>query len=975
MSVSVSVLTTRYGRPAAALHFGQVIGNRQSRASIWFEPPWEFQPYQQSTGVATRVNPAPRIISRLGQLTLVVAPGTRIGPYLIGLPLGRGGMGEVYRAHDTRLNRDVAVKVLPPAFAEDPERRSRFTLEARALAALNHPHIAQIYGVEQSGDTSALVMELVEGDTLADRIARGPVPIEDTIAIARQIAAALEAAHDAGIIHRDLKPANIKLREDGTVKVLDFGLAKHVEPSATSGAGADSPTITSPAMTHAGVILGTASYMSPEQARGKPVDKRADIWAFGCVVFELLTATRAFDGATVTDVIAAVVHKDPDWHRLPRATPPWMRTLLSRCLQKDARQRLRDIGDARLEIDSPHLESATAVRPGSSRAWIWIATGIVATMAAGIGLWTLRRPERSADPFAVRFQRVTLDASYAAAPAISPDGSLVVYASDRDEPGQLDLWLQRTGSGQPRRLTSEPGDDTEPAISPDGGTIAFRSARGGGGIYAMPTLGGDARLIAAGGRQPKFSPDGSFIAYWVGSRLGGPSQANTALYVVPANGGAPVPVAESFYAATSAVWAPDGRSLLFFGVERRSQNGTTVSDWWWTPFPAAGHPVQTGVYQLLAERNLFGEFVNNTIAVAPDALPSAWTRPGLIFSARLGESINLWRVAISTTDGHVQPDSLERLTQGVGADRNAAADASGRIVFEVTNTSVVALTLPIDGNNAKVLGPAEVRATDSSSAVDGRVSLDLEGHLLAHPRHRPNESEVWIKDLRTGIDRHLVTTPPSQLNPIISPDAKRTAYTVSEGTDSAGYVIATTGGIASKVCTDCVLQGWLPDSKRITAFGRTPRGNVKLIDVDRGTSQLLLDALVGRVEVSPDEHWVSFVHERAQWITRLGPHPPMPTTEWTKLVDFTDGTDRSCGWSQDGRILYLLLNRDGYRDLYGLRLDPTRGVALGDPFVVQHFHDARRQWGSTTYGNAVVKNAFVFHQRETASTIWIMQRQ
>ena len=255
--------------------------------------------------------------------------------------LGAGGMGEVYRARDTRLNRDVAIKIMPDAFASDPSRVARFVREAQTLASLNHPHIAQIYGVEESasavaGDTPtvrALVMELVPGDTLAERIARGPIAIDEALPIARQIAEALEAAHDAGIIHRDLKPANIKLRPDGTVKVLDFGLAKISEEARLSGRGGDdllnSPTFTSPAMTQAGVILGTAAYMSPEQARGREVDKRADIWAFGCVLYEMLTGRAPFPGETVTDVIAAVVKNEPDWTALPAATPPGVRRMLA----------------------------------------------------------------------------------------------------------------------------------------------------------------------------------------------------------------------------------------------------------------------------------------------------------------------------------------------------------------------------------------------------------------------------------------------------------------------------------------------------------------------------------------------------------------------------------------------------------------------------------------------------------------------
>src|SRR5271169_767126 len=281
---------------------------------------------------------------------MTIAAGTRLGSYEVVAPIGAGGMGEVYQAHDTKLGRDVAIKVLPPAFAHDPERLSRFQREAKMLAALNHPNIATIYGLEQSGGTSYLVMELVSGETLAERVKAGPLGIEEALKIAVQIAEALEAAHEKNIIHRDLKPANVKVTPEGKVKVLDFGLAKAFEGDASSQDMSNSPTL-SRAATMQGVILGTAAYMSPEQARGKAVDKRTDIWAFGCVLYELLTGKQNFHGEDVTDILAAVVRAEPDWQALPAATPVKVRDLLRRCLQKDKSQRFRDAGDARIEIE------------------------------------------------------------------------------------------------------------------------------------------------------------------------------------------------------------------------------------------------------------------------------------------------------------------------------------------------------------------------------------------------------------------------------------------------------------------------------------------------------------------------------------------------------------------------------------------------------------------------------------------------
>src|SRR4030095_9888017 len=330
---------------------------------------------------------------------MALAPGTRLGPYEIGAQIGVGGMGEVYRARDMNLGRDVAIKVLPEALAHDAERLARFEREAKTLAALNHPNIAHIYGLQESDGTKALVMELVEGPTLAERIARGAIPVDEALPIARQMGEALEAAHEQGIIHRDLKPANVKVRPDGIVKVLDFGWAKALEPalSGTTDATA-SPTITSPAlMTRMGVILGTAAYMSPEQAKGRAVDKRSDMWAFGCVLYEMLTGKRAFAGDDVSDTLAAVLRGEPDWTALPRETPTAIRRLLRRCLVKDVKGRIGDASIARLEIDDvqsgAHIDGVVVEKTLRRRErLVWVsALVVVALMAAGAMAWMRER--------------------------------------------------------------------------------------------------------------------------------------------------------------------------------------------------------------------------------------------------------------------------------------------------------------------------------------------------------------------------------------------------------------------------------------------------------------------------------------------------------------------------------------------------------------------------------------------------------
>jgi len=451
---------------------------------------------------------------------VALTPGTRIGSYEVGAQIGVGGMGEVYRATDLNLKRQVAIKVLPDAVATDAERLARFQREAEVLAALNHPNIAGIHGLERSDRATALVMELVDGPTLADRIAQGPIPVDEALAIARQIAEALEAAHERGIIHRDLKPANIKLRPDGTVKVLDFGLAKAMEPTGAMSANQSmSPTITTPAMTEAGIILGTAAYMSPEQARGQAVDKRSDIWAFGAVLWELITGKGLFTGPTVTDVLAAVVKTEPDWSVLPSSTPAPIRTLFRRCLAKDRKRRLPDIGVARLEIDevlaapvregedASGLTKAGPARGVQARLLSWAAAAVLAVALATVW-WT-----SSGAPAGTWWTGVRLGGPEVAYhPRISPDGQLLAFLAMVD--GITQVAVMKPGTGNYQVLTKDRSKGLVNTISwsPNSDRLYFdRFAGVPNGVYSVPVLGGDERLVVEDAAGPQVLPDGSVI--------------------------------------------------------------------------------------------------------------------------------------------------------------------------------------------------------------------------------------------------------------------------------------------------------------------------------------------------------------------------------------------------------------------------------------------------------------------------------
>ena len=427
-------------------------------------------------------------------------------------------MGHVFRARDTRLNRDVAIKVLPEAFANEPDRLARFQREAKTLASLNHPNIGAIYGLEESGGVSALVMELVEGEDLSQRIARGAIPVDQALPIAKQIADALEAAHEQGIIHRDLKPANIKIRADGTVKVLDFGLAKAMEPSGGMSASVStSPTLTTPAMTQAGMILGTAAYMSPEQARGTTVDKRADIWAFGVVLWEMLTGKRLFEGATVSDTLASVLKTEPDWTALAPTTDPAIRRLLRRCLEKDRRRRLSDAADARLEIDealtTPSADAAAASSSAVSRRRVTAVAGVAllvgavgAAVTLGAFVWRAPAPQV--------WNGVMLGGpQVSVSPRPSPDGHLLAFVGN-DVDDVLQLWVAKPGSGNRIMLTHnrERGYVQSCAWSADGNRIFYdRWFDGPKGVFSVAPLGGDEQLVLEDAMFPEPLPDGSLL--------------------------------------------------------------------------------------------------------------------------------------------------------------------------------------------------------------------------------------------------------------------------------------------------------------------------------------------------------------------------------------------------------------------------------------------------------------------------------
>jgi eukaryotic-like serine/threonine-protein kinase len=770
---------------------------------------------------------------------LDLVSGKSLAQYRLAEKIGEGGMGVVWRAQDTTLGRDVAIKILPEVFAQDAERLERFAREAKLLASLSHPNVASIYGLHESGGIRFLAMELVPGEDLARRLERGALPVEEALPIARQVAEALEAAHDSGVVHRDLKPANIKISPDGRVKVLDFGLAKAFEPDATSGGPSLSPTLTQRA-TQAGVILGTAAYMSPEQARGSSVDQRADIWSFGVVLFEMLTGGRLFEGETVSDTLASVLKTEPAWEALPAATPPPIRRLLRRGLQKDSRRRLRHVGDAILEIDqalagpAPEDAAATtiaAVAPASGGGWrVLVPIAVTAALAAAAGLFGSRFLQREPPILPLRKSEITverLDTDPNRRPLISPDGATLLYYADGH------LWLRGLADLKPRPLAT--GDRASyPFWSPDDALVGFFRD---GKLWKAPVAGGEAVVVCTlpsapvGGTGGAWRPDGS-IVFSTGS---GP------LYEVPARGGDARVLHDVNLKAESDFHdpyvLPDGHTVVFV-VHRQEGTDTLAAlvdgqrrillqmkdqrfsypTWspsghliyrrtgggggiWAVPFSAAKATFTGDPFLVAADAGEPSTGADGTLAYFAGEgarLHLAWVDRAGQVEGTVGQSQEgITRPRLSPDGTRVAVSALEvenrdiwvhdlargtrtRLTFDSTIENNPAWNPAGdRVLFSrVESPSANIYMQPADGS-----GTAEKLA----EGFGGRVSRD--GRMLAYDIGLMGHADLMWLDLRgdrTASKR--VETPAAELWPEISPDGLYLAYQSNESGHEEIYV-------------------------------------------------------------------------------------------------------------------------------------------------------------------------------------------
>jgi len=819
---------------------------------------------------------------------LPLAPGARLGVYEVTAQIGEGGMGQVFRARDTKLDRDIAIKILPAAFAHDVDRLARFQREAKTLASLNHPNIAIIHGLEQAGDVHALVMELVEGDDLSERIARGAIPIDEALPIAKQIAEALEAAHEQGIIHRDLKPANIKVRSDGTVKVLDFGLAKAMEPTAAlSVSHSMSPTITTPAMTQAGMILGTAAYMSPEQARGRPVDKRTDIWAFGCVLYEMLAGKRAFRGEDVTDTIAAVVKEQPDLTRIPVPA----RRLLESCLEKDPRKRLQAIGDMRLLIEAaPRAVPPSRPRYGSAA---WVVAGVAALGVAvltPIALIHFREvpPETSLIRATILPpDNTTFDfAQGLGLPALSPDGRRIVFGA-RTADGATPLWVRSLDA-----LTAQPlaGTDgaTFPFWSPDGEFIAFFAD---GKLKKIDASGGPAQTLtdAPLGRGGSWSRDG--IILFGGGATGG------SLLRVSAAGGTSSP-ATTEETGSFPWFLPDGQHFLYqaplansggvgtpIRVGSLDGSPTTTIGTGSNAVYAQGHLLFVRDSTLMAQR-----FDTERLTTREEAVPVAEQVQGVLNSGRVGA------FSVSET-------GLLVYREGAGAGGSSLTwfDRSGKQGTAVGEVGLL---------NEFRFSPDRQRV---AVTVRDRAGFD-----------------IWIYEVSRGLRTRLTFDPASDRNPVWSPDGTSIVFSSNrKGTfdlyrkavDSVGTEELLYANDLDKTPTS-----WSTDGKWLLydAFGPTSKTGrdlwaLPLTPERPGTAlkpSLVLQTEFNEVDArfSPNGQWILYVSNESQRNELYAtPFPPAPSGLGGKLLISTAGVSGLAGisrWREDGReIFYASLDR------------------------------------------------------------------
>jgi Tol biopolymer transport system component len=850
--------------------------------------------------------------------------GQTLSHYRITAALGAGGMGEVYRATDGNLGRDVAIKVLPPELARDEDRLARFKREAHLLASLNHPHIAAIYGLEEADGKPFLALELVEGEDLKQRLARGPIPVDEALEIAQQIAEALEEAHGKGIVHRDLKPANVKLTPDGRVKVLDFGLAKAWAGDASGASSVPSALSQSPTLartgTIAGVILGTAAYMSPEQARGKPVDKRADVWSFGVLLWEMLTGRRLFGGDTVTDVIAAVMTREPDLDALPKATPHAVRGLLARCLRKDPRTRLPDIGAARLELqdlragtagegEAPagsHEAAARKSRVSRGRELAWAAAAVAMTGVAALLFWQRFTTPRDSRPPAHFVLDLPPDLRFSdpGAPALSPDGRQLAFAGISDD-GRTQLWLRSLDSPEFRALAGTEGAAV-PFWSPDSTALAFVT---GPELRKVALAGGAVQRVCA--TRPGLS-GGTWNQHGTIVFSAAAGAGTAILYQVSAAGGEPAPLttldtARGETAHILPQFLPDGRQLL-----------VTIQ---------STEPANTGLFALALDAS--GE----RRRILPDIDRTLYASGRLL---RIRDEVLTSRPFDArrlVASGDAVPIASRVATWAIGRGFSwFSASANGRLAWFPARSRELRLAwLDRRGGPLGTLG---------EPALYGQLALSPDGRRVAvEVQDAAGPYDIWLFDVARGLSSRLTSDATSEREPVWSPDGSRLAYSTiaPDGEnilikDLSGSQAAAPlpGGVGATAGVRDIPENW---SRAGNTLIYMTLGGVQSfrtlwalpMDGQKKPEQLMAGHGFDEPHVSPDGRWLAYVStESGRFEVYVAPF--RRTGERLRVSDNGGGQPR---WRGDGKEL-LYLTTGGAIASVSVR-DSGSALALGAP--------------------------------------------
>ena len=898
----------------------------------------------------------------LGALGSSLLTGQKLGAYQMGPIIGEGGMGIVYQAVDSRNNTPVAVKVLPQELSLDSPWRKRFSREVRATAAIHHPNVVRILDDGEDSGCLFLVMELIPGESLRAPLSHAALPLKHVLDYGILIAAALEAAHAAGVIHHDLKPGNIMVTPEGTVKVVDFGLSRFEDDS-----GADSSRSR---LSQVGTPAGTIDYLSPEQAGGRRVDARSDLFAMGSVLYEMLTGLRAFHRSTNLETAAAILRDRPE--PLPDSVPGPVARLVERCLAKNAARRVQSAGELRGALEELREKLRRGkLKPRRFRRARRIAAWAVPAAVLAAALMAAMSVRRNSANHPLRFEQLTNDPHVTMEPALSWNGRWLAYASDRAEDGNVDIWIQPTGQGSARRLTRNPAIDHQPALSPDGSLVAFRSEREPAGIYTMPAAGGEERLLVVGGRAPRFSPNGRWIAYWMGPEIRGDAQAviHSAIFVVPAAGGTPRRMAAEFSDAGHPVWSPDSASLLFVG--HRNTGGPEYS-FWTASLDGAAPRLKT---RWLRE-------MGNSYA-PPE--PFAWPEENLVLlrwfpASRPNSVTHIWRMRFPKRP-ESEPSTPEQLTSGPAPYYWCTVDRTGRIVVAGGAERSAVWSLPADTDTATLHGamtPLVVegdRQLVMSMTSDGKQLLfqavDRRGgsrHIL----HRLDSGEQTVLGSGTALNSVLLTR-----------DGR---WVAAEGTLENGNLVAPRflnlpPNLGVRFFPRLETQWDVSrDGNRVLAAGTTLPRSIVLDSLNPDGQTVLLQhpALnLYLANFSYDERWILITAENGLdpphlFAVPFRPPYPIAVSQWVDLGEGAFGQ-----WAPSGNRIYFLRDHQGSRCLYTLTLDPASKWPLGEAAPVLHFHSAWRSPSQLEPGSFrlfVAQDKLVFSLGETQSNLWLSER-